>query len=442
MSRKKKWARELALSLVLVMVIGSVALAGVKAIRFMTEETDPKSVAFFSDLVAEFEKKYPGVKVFPEYVAVEDITLKYFSMARAGIAPDLFYTGSDNTYKAYEMGALLPVDDLIEHFGDIPQNFLDVVTYDGHIYAVPIQSGGQFIWFRKDWFAQKGLTAPRTWGDMLKAAEMLTDKAKDVYGIGLVGLSTWHNQANFIQRMWNAGGYFFDEQNRVALSTKYRKEALKTLAYEKALSKFAPPGFVGHGYMEGRMGFVQGKTAMHMTSGRIPADILRTNPKLDEPGVVGMAAPPLPDEGGRHVMWDGADMWAINADTKYPDVAKNFIKEFMSGDIYIRFLLSVPYHLWPTRTAYGTDPRFINDPLMVKHPDWLKLLKDTMKTRIDFSMEHPGAFNPRFGECLGGRAMGDAINAFFAGTLSAEEVLDETAEAWQDITGWELAPTD
>ncbi|GAI19260.1 unnamed protein product, partial [marine sediment metagenome] len=50
--------------------------------------------------------------------------------------------------------------------------------------------------------------------------------------------------------------------------------------------------------------------------------------------------------------------------------------------------------------------------------------------------------NPRFGECLGGRAMGDAINAFFAGTLSAEEALDETAEAWQDIAGGELAPVD
>jgi len=440
MLKKKRWIKGLVLSLVLVMLIGSVALGKTKAIRFMTEETDPKSVAFFADFVAEFEQKYPGVKVIPEYVAVEDIALKFFTMVRAGIAPDLLYTGSDNTYKAYEMGALVPVDDVIESLGDIPQNFLDVVTYDGHIYAVPIQSGGQFIWYRKDWFAEKGLSAPRTWGDMLKAAELLTDESKGIYGIGMVGLSTWHNQANFIQRMWCAGGYFFDEQNRIALSTKYRKEALKTLAYEKALSKYAPPGFTGHGYMEGRMGFVQEKTAMHMTSGRIPADILRTNPKLDEPGIVGMVAPPIPDEGGRHVMWDGADMWTITSDTKYPEVCKNFIKEFMSGESYIRFLLSVPYHLWPTRKSYANDPRFIDK--LKKHSDWLKVLRDTMELRVDFSMEHPGVFNERFGECLGGRALGDALNAFFVGTLSAEEVLDETAEAWQDITGWELAPAD
>jgi len=442
MLRKKRWLTGIALSLFLVGMIGSAALAGVKAIRFMTEETDPKTVENDRLLIAEFEKKYPDVKVFPEYVSVEDITTKVFSMTAAGINPDLLYTGSDNTYKLYEMGALLPVDDVIKDLGDIPQNFLDVVNYDGHIYAVPIQSGGQFIWFRKDWFIEKGLTAPRTWGDMLKAAEALTDKANGVYGIGLVGLSTWHNQANYIQRMWCSGGYFFDEQNRIALSTKYRKEALKTLAYEQALSKFAPPGFIGHGYMEGRMGFVQGKTAMHMTSGRTPADILRTNLELDEPNVVGMAAPPIPDEGGNHVMWDGADMWTIATNSKYPDVSKNFVREFMSGESYIRFLLTVPFHLWPTRTSYGTDPRFIGDPLLTKHPDWVKLLKDTLATRVDFSMEHPGVFNERFGECLGSRVMGDAINAFFAGKISAEQVLDETAEGWQDITDFELAPAD
>ena len=442
MLRKKRWLVGIALSLFLVMVIGSVTFAGVKAIRFMTEETDPKSVENDRLLIEEFEKKYPGVKVFPEYIGVEDMTTKIFSMVQAGINPDLLYTGSDNTYKLYELGALLPVDDLIESFGDIPQNFLDVVNYDGHIYAVPIQSGGNFIWFRKDWFIEKGLTAPRTWGDMLKAAEVLTDKAKRVYGIGMVGLSTWHNQSNFIQRMWCAGGYFFDEQNRIGLSTKYRQQALKTLAYETALSKFAPPGFVGHGYMDGRMGFVQGKTAMTMTSGRIPADILRTNLKLNEPNVVGIVAPPIPDEGGSHIMWDGADMWTIATSSKYPDAAKNFVREFMSGESYIRFLLTVPYHLWPTRSTYGSDPRFIDDPLIAGHQDWVKLLEDTMGTRIDFSMEHPGVFNGRFGECLGSRIMGDAINAYFAGNISAEEVLDETAEGWQDVTGFELAPAD
>jgi len=36
--------------------------------------------------------------------------------------------------------------------------------------------------------------------------------------------------------------------------------------------------------------------------------------------------------------------------------------------------------------------------------------------------------------------MGDAINAYFAGMISAEEVLDETAEGWQDVTGFDLAP--
>jgi len=442
MLRKKRWLAGIVLSLFLVVVVGSVACAGVKAIRFMTEETDPKSVENDRLLIEEFEKKYPEVKVFPEYIGVEDMTTKIFSMVQAGINPDLLYTGSDNTYKLYELGALEPVDDLIESFGDIPQNFLDVVDYDGHIYAVPIQSGGQFIWFRKDWFIEKGLTAPRTWGDMLEAAEALTDKVAGVYGIGLVGLSTWHNQANYIQRLWSAGGYFFDEQNRIALSTKYRKEALKTLAYEQALSKFAPPGFVGHGYMDGRMGFVQGKTAMHASSGRTPADILRTNPALNAPNVVGMAAPPVPDEGGRQVMWDGADMWTVATNSKYPDVAKNFVREFMSGESYIRFLLTVPYHLWPTRATYGSDPRFIDNPLIAGHQDWVKLLEDSMATRVDFSMEHPGVFNERFGECLGSRIMGDAINAYFAGDISAEEVLDETAEGWQDVTGYDLAPAD
>ena len=192
MLHKKRWVKVIALGLLLAVVVSSMALAQKKTITFMSAEVDPRSVNIDKFFVNEFQEKYPEVRVFSQYVG--NLQRKLWPMVQAGIAPDVIYVGATETYHLYELGAVLPVDDVIERLGDISPNFLVSSKFDGHFYAVPIQSGGVFLWFRNDWFASKGLLAPRTWGDMLKAAEKLTDKAKDIYGIGLVGVAGWMNQ--------------------------------------------------------------------------------------------------------------------------------------------------------------------------------------------------------------------------------------------------------
>ncbi|MBE3556317.1 MAG: extracellular solute-binding protein [Firmicutes bacterium] len=52
---------------------------------------------------------------------------------------------------------------------------LGASTKDGQLYGLPINGNIQLFYYRKDLFDQKGLSAPKTWDDVEKAAQTLND---------------------------------------------------------------------------------------------------------------------------------------------------------------------------------------------------------------------------------------------------------------------------
>jgi multiple sugar transport system permease protein len=142
-------------------------------------------------------------------------------------SPDIIYVYLSDMRQYIQQGFLAPLDDAVgfDRDGDgvlerdevvwddwwsLPQELRLAATYRGHVYAIPDRlmhiSG---LCYRRDLFAQAGLDPnrpPRSYDELLYAAQKLTDRPASGTGSGRVGLlidsypaQLWHHGA------WDSG---------------------------------------------------------------------------------------------------------------------------------------------------------------------------------------------------------------------------------------------
>jgi multiple sugar transport system substrate-binding protein len=98
---------------------------------------------------------------------------------------------------------------------DWPPTLLkDVSSWKGKLYRLPWGNDTEIWFYRTDWFKEAGLEPPKTWDELLAAAQKLT-KGTERYGIALSGhkggelgneIQHWVNQAGgAINNLDNAG---------------------------------------------------------------------------------------------------------------------------------------------------------------------------------------------------------------------------------------------
>jgi len=125
--------------------------------------------------------------------------------------------GNPPTAMQFPMGkqmAELAGQGLLENIDDVakegkwaeilPAVFLATITYDGHIYGVPVQNHGQsWLWYNKAVLASAAVKEPATWEDLFAAAEKL--KAAGVIPIA-VGGQSWQLRITFNTVLVTKGG--------------------------------------------------------------------------------------------------------------------------------------------------------------------------------------------------------------------------------------------
>jgi len=68
----------------------------------------------------------------------------------------------------------------------LPKMFLDAITYDGHVYAAPVNNHGQnWLWYNRKVLADAGAGEPKTWDEFFAAADKL--KAAGVVPVAMGG---------------------------------------------------------------------------------------------------------------------------------------------------------------------------------------------------------------------------------------------------------------
>lgn len=100
----------------------------------------------------------------------------------AGTAADVIQMDSFVVSELASAGYVKPLDGLSaswDQYQYYMKGLLDVVSYDGHVYALPTDTDVRMLWYNKKLFTDAGIAmpwAPKTWDDVLAAAKEIKAK--------------------------------------------------------------------------------------------------------------------------------------------------------------------------------------------------------------------------------------------------------------------------
>jgi len=404
--------------------------ASAQTITYLTPETDPSSVKVDNYIISKFEEAHPGVKVNITHANIDDLLPKLATQLKAGTAPDVAFFSPRYVAGLAAQGFLLPLGDLFEDIGDISREFVTSVS-DGEIYDIANSSENQLLYYRTDLFEKAGIKPPTTYEELLEAAEALTldidgDGNIDQYGIAMVG-GMPENYVHFTNFLWANGGDYFDENNNVAIDSP---EAIEALNFLGKLSKFAPPSMINDGWTDVMTEFTSELTAMVTCYGRVLANITKYNPELATK--IDVLPTPVGPSGTDTFYRSCLNIFVAFSGTKHPEIAREFIKFYISGDQYLEFLTSsVAGHSLPVRRSWMDNPSYFENPAIMKYGD---IIKKTMGLAPKYGFDFTTRFdtvNPYLGEALSDPTLTTEMNKFFHEDVTAEQALKNVANAWR-----------
>jgi sorbitol/mannitol transport system substrate-binding protein len=278
-------------------------------------------------LTEDFTAKNPDIAL--EWVTLEENVLRQRVTQDIAANGGQFDVMTIGTYEVPIWGAqdwLVSLNDLPAEWDadDILPAMRGGLTVDGELYAAPFYGESSMVMYRKDLMEAAGMEMPDapTWDDIKAAAEAMTDKDAEVYGICLRGKAGWGENMAFLSAMANSyGARWFDEEWKPQFDTDAWNATLTD--YLELMNNYGPPGASTNGFNENLSLFQQGKCGMWIDA-TVAASFV-TNPQdstvADQ---VGFAL--APDKGlGKRGNWLWAWSLAIPAGSDSVDAAKKFV---------------------------------------------------------------------------------------------------------------------
>lgn len=214
---------------------------------------------------------------------------------------------------------LVPLNDLWEKYaddyglGEISESMVEGMSYDGDIYAVPMQAQMFVMAYRTDVFDDLGLEVPTTFGEMIEAAEAIQEAGVMDYPIALPWLATSDVSTGFQAAMNSLGADFVTAEGEVTLDTPEAKQAVEAML---SLKPYMDPQVTTFDQPKVQQQMFNGTAAMSiMFSGRMYDLTLESNSKLsDSFGFAG--APKVSDDAEYSYNRLSIDGWSIPFNTK------------------------------------------------------------------------------------------------------------------------------
>jgi len=251
----------------------------------------------FQALLDGFMAENPDIEITQTIFNWVDVKPKVMAAIAAGEPPtDMIQVLPDMMVPMLPTGAIQPVDDIIQEV-DEKWDYFDSATgpyyKDGHYWAVPAFGIANMLYYRISYFEEKGLEPPKTWDDLVAAAEALTDEEAGVYGIGLpLAKSMYTDQVLWDFLVTNSGD-IFDEEGNITFNTP---EVIEALALMKELAPYSPPDATNWVWEDANNALAAGSIAMIIQFGHMSNMFAETNP--DNPFDLGCVPIPIKTEPG------------------------------------------------------------------------------------------------------------------------------------------------
>ena len=149
---------------------------------------------------------------------------------------------------------------------------------DGRIDSMPVETDVWLVYYNKQIFAERGLTFPKTFDEMLATARKINDPASGTYGFVARGVK------NANVPVWTSFLLGQDQETVTpdgkTLLTDTPEAIWAAKIYQSLLRETAPPGVVGFNWNECQTSFMQGKIGMWMDGVGFTPPLL--NPKVSK----------------------------------------------------------------------------------------------------------------------------------------------------------------
>jgi multiple sugar transport system substrate-binding protein len=336
---------------------------------FISEESNPKAIAVYDKINADFEKE-SGIKVTMEYPGFRDIAKRVATLIAAGTPPEIVWYGAGQAMNLAIENQLADVGDLVKTF-NVPDN--QRMVYKGADRSVPTSQQFVYGWYRKDLFQQKGLEAPKSWNDYLKVAGALNNPPQ-MYGCIVpsaeTGASTLLLETMFMKNdvhwfEWNGG----KKQYEVALDQgQQKKRAVETLDYLHELHKFSPEAS-NYNWAELMSTYVAEKAATSWYVGaRLLEQVNANNARIADATVPFDLPKKITDHyylsiQGFHVL-----------EKTNVDGAKKYVSFFLKHPDVIQWYHAVPLHIVPASRDMLRSAKYQDHPVIQKRMDVLTFL--------------------------------------------------------------------
>jgi multiple sugar transport system substrate-binding protein len=336
------------------------ASAGVAQIKFwdMLWGPSPQYTNTAKQLVDKFNASQSAIQVSYQLIPWTNWYQTFATAVASGSGPDISTGAGYQALQFSQKGAILPVDQVITDWqkdgeiSDFSAQSLNLLKYQGHQVAIPWAIDIRVMYYRKDLFAQAGITkVPTTWPEFAAAAAKLTNKSKGIYGFGLQN-STGGSQVVLMFMLGNGGG-LFDASGKPNLGGARNVEALDYLVTMAKNGSIDP---AGAGWQDADIlkAFGSGKLAMMVNNPgaqtNYPAKFLKN---------MGLMAP-LKSPHGTFGTIDWVNNIMVYKETKNPEAAMTFLKWLSKNELPL-FTTGGATQI-PARKSLANQPFFSSYP--------------------------------------------------------------------------------
>lgn len=306
-----------------------------KTIRFVAANHNWTDV--IKPMIPEFEKQ-TGIKVNMESYEEQQLTPKLTTEFTSNASTiDVFMT------RPLQEGRLFSKNKWYENLSpyladtkktpaewdwkDFKKSAIDAVTLAGTVYAVPIVTEGEIVYYRKDLFEKAGLKPPTTLEELEEAAKKLHDPANGIAGIVVRGQRN-PSVTQFSGFLFSYGADFL-KNSKCVLDTP---EALKAFQYYgRILKNYGPMGVTNMSWPQAQALFQSGKVAIWIDASTLVGPLMdkQKSAVYDKVAFTTFPAGPAGPKPYDVVPW----ALAVAAQSKNKDAAWEFAKWLTSKDI-------------------------------------------------------------------------------------------------------------
>ena len=291
--------------------------------------------------------------------------------------------------------------------------------------GIPFNFEPRGIFYRKDYFEDKGLEVPKTWDELHTAIKALSDPANGKYGMAYPAADAAANVSFMSWLVSNGSGVWSEDGKTPDWTNEKNVKVLEFISTLRDEGCF-PEGMASYEQADAQKMFLQGNSAMMVDGIGFGLQIQEQGDDFAEKvGIMPFPQGPDSDQPG---MSAALNAYMVYSSTEYPEEAKAFIKWWSENNLSL-WTGPAGVNASPARISFLEDESYLNNeanPFLYDMVEmWVPAMQSTM---------YPAASaNVAQATVDGERWWRDVSQAILMGEKSPEEILQDKQNAAEQL---------